>query len=324
MSPISIETVVSIAVACYISWGIGANDETMAMAAGGTSWSIDRIVIFGAIFAFVGAVLFGQIVEKTIGTELLLVEVTYQIALLIVGATALWLTVASWFGWPVSTTHTAVGAIIGFGIMAGGLETINWEGFSGVFWGWALSPLIGLLIAFVVCLAARFLTGGALAERVIPERGWVYLSLSAGLLTEFWRGANDVGNATAFLSVTFADPLLPRVISGVGMAVGLIILGRKVIYTVGTQITRLPPSATFFTQVATVVTIAVGTLMGLPMSGTHILVGSILGAGLAVRSEINRRVVAYVILAWFVTFPAGALFTMLITHTLSYFGLFAF
>lgn len=323
MLPMSTETVVSIAVACYISWGIGANDETMAMAAGGTSWSIDRVVIFGAIFAFAGAVLFGQIVERTIGTGLLLFEVTYQTALLIVGATALWLTVASWFGWPVSTTHTAVGAIIGFGFMAGGMETINWGGFSEVFWGWALSPIIGLLISYVVCLASKLLTEGFLPRRIVQERVWVYLSFSAGLLTEFWRGANDVGNATAFLSVTFTDPLMPRVISGFGMAIGLIMLGRKVIYTVGTQITRLPANATFFTQLATVVTITVGTLMGLPISGTHILVGSILGAGLAVKSEINRRVVAYVVLAWFVTFPAAALFTMLLTHTLSFLGLFA-
>ncbi len=105
-TPIPIETIIIVAVACYISWGIGANDETMAMAAGGAWWSINRTAIFGAI-------LFGQIVEETIGTKLLLVTTTTQIACLIVGSTALWLTVASWFGWPVSTTHTAVGAVIG-------------------------------------------------------------------------------------------------------------------------------------------------------------------------------------------------------------------
>ncbi len=187
-----------------------------------------------------------------------------------------------------------------------------------------MSPLIGFVSSFIVCYASKLLTGRASGEKNIPERVWLYLSFLAGLLTEFWRGANDVGNATAFVGVTFPGSIIPRIIGGVGIAVGLITLGRRVIYTVGMQITRLPASATFFTQLATVMIIAVGTLTGLPLSGTHILVGSILGAGRAVRSKINRRVVAYVVLTWFVTFPAAALFTMLITYTLTSLGLFAF
>ena len=309
-----LETIVWFVVAFYISWGIGANDETMAMAAAGSSWSINRVAIIGAIFACIGAILFGQIVEKTIGTELLLIEITHQTCLTIVVSTAIWLTVASWFGWPVSTTHTALGAVMGFGIMAGGFQTINWQGFSSVIWGWLFSPFIGLLASFVTCYVANFLgkTKDVASNR--SEKVWMYLSFLIALLTEFWRGANDVGNATAFLRMTFFDPLIPRMIGGIGMAVGIIILGRRVIFTVGTRITRLAPSATLLTQVATVLVIAVGTLMGLPLSGTHILVGSVLGAGFAVKSEINFEVVAHVIFAWFFTFPAGALFAMLVTY----------
>ncbi len=309
-----LETIVWFAIAFYTSWGIGANDETMAMAAAGSSWSINRVAIIGAIFACIGAILFGQIVEKTIGTELLLIKITHQTCLTIVVSTAIWLTVASWFGWPVSTTHTALGAVMGFGIMAGGFQTINWQGFSSVIWGWLLSPFIGLLVSFVTCYVANFLGKTLDGASSRNEKVWMHLSFLIALLTEFWRGANDVGNATAFLQVIFFDSLIPRMIGGIGMAVGIIVLGRRVIFTVGTRITRLAPSATFLTQVATVLVIAVGTLMGLPLSGTHILVGSVLGAGFAVKSEINFEVVARVIFAWFFTFPAGALFAMLVTY----------
>jgi len=312
------EFVIGLLTSLYISWGIGANDETMAMAASGSNWSIDRIAIFGALFALAGAAIYGYSVEKTIGTGLLLIESSQRTDLIIVISTAIWLTVASWFGWPVSTTHTAVGAVIGVGIMSGGLTTINWQKFSSVSVGWVLSPFIGFLFSWIACRI-----GGKFAEVKKQEkkngRNWMFLTFATALMTEFWRGANDVGNATAFMGSGLPSYLPPRLIGGIGMAVGLIVLGRKVITVVGTQITRLDPRPAFITQIMTVVLIAMGTLLGLPLSGTHILVGALWGAGVATKKEVNYKMILYSGVVWIFTFPAATLFSIAFTYISTFF-----
>jgi len=297
-----VEMIVSFAVAFYIAWGIGANDETMAIVASGTSWSIKKIAILGAAATFLGAVLFGQIVEKTVGTEILRIQVTSQVGLIILLSTAVWLTVVSWLGWPISTSHSTVGAVIGYGLLSGGLQAINLNCFSSIFWSWLLSPLIGLFTSYMGCQALNHFTKA-------EERTWLYLLLFNAFLMEFWQGANNVANATAFLSVTFPNPFIPRTVGGIGIALGLIILGRRVIFSAGARITRLPTSAAFISQLSIVLINAVGTIMGLPLSGTHISVSCLVGAGLAMKTKINYRVVKYVILAWFLTLPGAALVT---------------
>ncbi len=312
------ELIVGLLASLYIAWGIGANDETMAMAASGSNWSIDRIAIFGAVFALAGAAIFGYSVEKTIGTGLLLIESSQRTDLIIIISTAIWLTVASWFGWPVSTTHTAVGAVIGVGLMEGGLTTINWLKFSNVSIGWVLSPFIGFLFSWIACnFGEKFIAIGKREKQM--ESKWLFLTFATALMTEFWRGANDVGNATAFMSSGLPSYIPPRLIGGIGMAVGLIVLGRKVISVVGTQITRLTPSSAFITQIMTVVLIATGTLLGLPLSGTHILVGALWGAGVATKKEVNYRMILYSGVVWIFTFPAATLFSMAFTYISSFF-----
>jgi len=315
---INTELVIGVLASLYIAWGIGANDETMAMAASGSNWSIDRIAIFGAIFALVGAAMFGYSVEKTIGTGLLLIESSQRTDLIIIISTAIWLTAASWFGWPVSTTHTAVGAVIGVGFMSGGLSTINWSKFSSVSVGWVLSPFIGFLFSWIACRITRKFIEVDEQEKKM-SRNWIFLTFATALMTEFWRGANDVGNATAFMGSGLPSYLPPRLIGGIGMAVGLIVLGRRVISAVGTQITRLTPRSAFITQAMTVVLIAIGTLLGLPLSGTHILVGALWGAGVATKRKVNTKMILYSGVVWIFTFPAATLFSMAFTYISSFF-----
>ena len=312
------EFIIGILASLYIAWGIGANDETMAMAASGSNWSIDRITIFGAVFALAGAAIFGYGIEKTIGTGLLLIESSQRTDLIIVISTAIWLTVASWFGWPVSTTHTAVGAVIGVGLMSGGLTTINWQKFSSVSVGWVLSPFIGFLFSWIACrIVEKFIDVDKQEKQ--KGRNWMFLTFVTALMTEFWRGANDVGNATAFMGSGLPSYLPPRLIGGIGMAVGLIVLGRRVISVVGTQITRLSPRSAFITQIMTVMLIAIGTLLGLPLSGTHILVGALWGAGVATKREVNYKMILYSGVVWIFTFPAATLFSIVFTYISAFF-----
>lgn len=105
----------------------------------------------------------------------------------------------------------------------------------------------------------------------------------------FSRGANDIPKATAFISVAYGSPILVRVIVGIGTILGLLILGRRVIGTVGLNLTKLNPITALSAQVANASTTFIGTLLGLPLSGTHILVGAVIGVGLTKGIWVNVK-----------------------------------
>jgi len=103
--------------AIYIAFSTGANDETMAPLARSGFVKVGMAALLGGIMAFFGAVFLGYKVEETIGKKLLVGTVTTTDAVIIVFSIATWLTVASYWGWPISTTHSSVGAAVGLGLM---------------------------------------------------------------------------------------------------------------------------------------------------------------------------------------------------------------
>ena len=285
----------------------------MMIAASGSSLPINRLVLIGAIATFAGAVIYGPIVEETIGKGILTIQATDRIGLIIVIATSSWLTIVSWFGWPVSTSHSTVGAVLGYGIFAYGLQGVNWESCTRIFLGWLISPLLGFALCYIFAKPLMKNTGDNGYEL---SKGWLYSLLFGALLQEFWQGANNISSSTAFLSATFDYPLISRVLCGVSLAIGLLTLGRRVLTAAGLRITRLPIRAAFVAQIVIVVINAVGTLYGLPLSGTHLSVGCLVGAGLASKTKIDYKMFRNVILYWLLTLP-GAAFSAIIVASIA-------
>ncbi len=310
---IGLDLVLFMSVAAYIAWSIGANDETMMIAASGSSLSTNRLAVIGAIATCAGAIACGQIVEETIGKGILAIPATSRVGLQIVIATASWLSVVSWFGWPISTSHSTIGAVIGYGVYAHGIGKINWQNLNGIFFAWLISPIFGFLASY---FATRLLMMTGNTDHSSSKR-WVLVLLLVAVVQEFWQGANNVSNATAFLSTTFEYPLFSRIMGGICLAVGLLTIGRRVIFAAGIRITRLPVGAALVTQTAIVLINAVGTLYGLPLSGTHLSVGCLVGAGVATKSRIDYRMCRNVILYWFLTLPGAAFFSVLVAHVSS-------
>ena len=311
VSLIDSEIILLFVVASYIAWGIGSNDETMMIATSGSSMSVNRLALIGAMATFAGAVFCGQFVEETIGRGILTITATSRIGLIIVIATASWLTVVSYFGWPISTSHSTVGAVIGYGIYAGGLQAINWQNMNRIFLSWIAAPLLGFLLSY--SFVKSFVKIGIHTEPSNSKR-WLYALLLAALLQEFWQGANNVSNATAFLSVTSEYPSISRIIGGLAIVAGLLTLGRRVLIVSGLRITRLPVFAAFGTQAVIVLLNLVGTVYGLPVSGTHISVACLIGAGLASKSKVDYKMCRNVFLYWFLTLPGAAFFSMLTAY----------
>jgi len=140
----------------YMSWNIGANDvaNSMASAVGAKAITIRQAVLIAGILNIVGATFIGSHVTNTIRKGIVSADVLSDPRLALIGAlaallaSALWVSFATWRSLPVSTTHSIVGAMTGFGIMAGGFATIHWEKLGAVVLSWVVSPIFSLLIAF--------------------------------------------------------------------------------------------------------------------------------------------------------------------------------
>jgi len=156
--------IIVIAAGFYMAWSVGANDVANAMgtSVGSGALTVKRAVIVAAFLEFAGAFFVGTHVSETIrkgiinpdifiGNEFMLVYGMIGALL----AAAIWLQIASYFGWPVSTTHSIVGAVLGFGVMYGGTQAADWGKVSFIVASWVVSPLLSGIIAYLIFTTIR-------------------------------------------------------------------------------------------------------------------------------------------------------------------------
>jgi PiT family inorganic phosphate transporter len=395
-----------IALACifglFMAWGIGANDVANAMgtSVGSKAITIKQAILIAIVFEFAGAFLAGGEVTATIrkgiidpsaladSPELLVFGMLASLL-----AAGIWLLVASIKGWPVSTTHSIVGAIVGFAAVGIGVEAVAWGKVGTIAASWVISPMLAGSIAFILYKTVQhwihdtenpfeqskkvvpfyiFLVGFIISmvtlvkglKHIGLDIGFqqsILFSIAAGIVITFIgiyfvnkvhadpetneevhlanvekvfavlmvftacamafaHGSNDVANAIGPVAAIYsvvsssgeiaakaAVPAWILLIGGIGIVVGLVTYGHKVIATVGTGITQLTPSRGFAATLAAATTVVVASGTGLPISTTHTLVGAILGVGLAVgRESLNYRQIGAIFMSWLVTLPAGA------------------
>ena len=157
-------TVMAIIFGLYMTWGIGANDVANAMgtSVGSGAITVKQAIIIAAVFEFAGAFIAGGSVTKTIRKGIIDPDaITGSPELLVYGmlaallAAAIWLMVASTRGWPVSTTHSIVGAIVGFAVAGIGMDAVNWVKIGQIVASWIVSPMLGGVIALLLMLSIR-------------------------------------------------------------------------------------------------------------------------------------------------------------------------
>ena len=142
----------------YMAWNIGANDvaNSMASAVGAKAITIRQAIFIAGILNIVGATFIGSHVTNTIRKGIVSTDILADPHLALIGAlsallsAALWVSFATWKSLPVSTTHSIVGAMIGFGIMAGGFGTINWGKLGAVVMSWIISPIFSMILGFAM------------------------------------------------------------------------------------------------------------------------------------------------------------------------------
>jgi len=183
----------------YMTWGVGANDVANAMgtSVGSGAITVKKAIAIAAVFEFAGAFLAGGHVTGTIRKGIIDAAFIPSPEILIFGmlaallAAGIWLMVASYFGWPVSTTHTIVGALVGFAVVGLGVEAVKWGQVGGIMASWIVSPLLGGTIAYLLALSIRVLILEADAPLLAAKRyGPVYVFLMGVLiaLVTVWKG----------------------------------------------------------------------------------------------------------------------------------------
>ena len=156
--------VIAVIFGLYMTWGIGANDvaNVMGTSVGSGAITVTTAIIIAAVFEFAGAALAGGNVTKTIRKGIIdPAPIVNNPEILVFGmlaallAAAIWLMVASMRGWPVSTTHSIVGAVVGFAIAGIGIEAVAWGKIGQIAASWVISPLLGGTIAFILMISIR-------------------------------------------------------------------------------------------------------------------------------------------------------------------------
>lgn len=446
--------VIALIIGFYVAWNIGANDVSNAMgtSVGSGALTLRRAIIIAAVLEFSGAFFFGSHVSSTIQKGLVNQDIfSASTEIQMIGmlssliAAGVWMQLASYFGWPVSTTHSIVGAIVGFAAFAGGLNAVYWSKVRDIAFTWIFSPMCGAIASFITfnllkrqifyradpiraakqlapflslfvfsaltfVLTAKGLKNlpvavpkgaGAIlsigvgliagmvskllvkripespksgaGERIDPhvstaieksrrhlrrvqaavsgemqfqvadllknvdqvansirdrvsrqfvhaeyaavESMFRYMQICTAMMMAFAHGANDVANAIGPLSAVIdlaydrpigAIPTWLLAVGGFGIVIGLATWGWRVIETVGKKITELTPSRGFAAEFGASLTILVASSFGMPVSTTHILVGSVLGVGLARGiGTLNIRTIREIFISWIVTVPAG-------------------
>jgi len=196
--------VLAIIAGTYMAWNIGANDVANAMgtSVGSKALTLWGAVLVAAVFEFTGAFFVGSRVTKTISKGIISLDIVTghelefacgMVAALL--AAAIWLNIASRLGWPVSTTHSIIGAVIGFGIVLGGMVAVNWVQVLQIVLSWIISPISGAVIAVAVYVLLvlpiyRSKQPARQLRRIVPPAtAMVFFLLS---LSMFYKGLKNL------------------------------------------------------------------------------------------------------------------------------------
>jgi len=367
----------------------------MATAVGAKAITFRQAVLIAGILNFVGAVFVGSHVTETIKGNIVQPSMIPDLHTLLLGfiasllAAAIWVTLSTWKEMPISTTHSVIGALVGFGLIAGGSSSINWIKLGEVASSWILSPIVGCILAFfvfkiivklifekskpvesakivgpgiigvtafmivssllmktplgekigitndltaiiasifvgiVIALISIFLLRNIKAKSAedyeTVERIFRRLQIVTSCYVAFSHGANDVANAIGPVagiiplasgegfSSTAPVPIWLLALGGLGIAIGCMTWGHKVMRTLGYRITTLTNTRGFSVDFGAATTVLIASKLGMPISTSHTVVGAVIGVGLARGlAAVDLGVIKKIIVSWLLTVPVAA------------------
>ncbi len=324
----------------YVGWNIGANDAAncIGTTVGAQIISYRQAVAVMTVFVILGGMIQGHQVMKTVGKGIVITEAAafeshnnevadaqfwhyfpqqrlpdkaILVALLCAG---FFVTLATFFKVPVSTSQAIVGGVAGVGIGIVGLDASYFKlgVLLKIFSAWVVSPLLTMIMAF--CLYKLLSRALRNANSMAWSRALGMLVVASAAYVSFSLGANDVGNAIGPLLSKYPDKgLWLALLGGVAMAVGAITFGSRVTDTVGKSITPLNYTGALAAQFSAAFGVHIFSLAGIPVSTSQAVVGGVIGVGLTKGMRaVSTGKITTIFLGWVITPVCAAVFAALV------------
>src|SRR6266568_4961632 len=274
-------------------------------------------VFWAAFFNFAAAFIFGVKVATTVGKGVVDPRVVTQWVVLAALLGALGWNILTWyFGLPTSSSHALIGSLAGAAITHAGTGVLEWQGINKILVFIVLSPLLGLVVGFILMtITFRVLRQARQGPVTVWSRR---LQLVSSALYSLGHGANDAQKTMGIIAIllfnagylgpTFYVPYWVILLCHAAIALGTLSGGWRIVRTMGMRITKLQPVGGFCAETAGAITLLGTAYAGIPVSTTHTITGAIIGVGAVRRLSAVRWGVAQTVMwAWVLTIPGAAL-----------------
>jgi PiT family inorganic phosphate transporter len=279
-------------------------------------------VIWAAFFNFIAFLFFGLHVAQTVGTGIVAADIVD--ARVIFGALSgaiAWNLITWGLGIPSSSSHALIGGLVGAGITKAGGVAVVWTGLLKTSAAIVLSPLTGFFLALILVLMVSWLF-----VRVSPrsvDSTFRSLQFFSASLYSLGHGGNDAQKTMGIIAVLlfsqgqlgseFHVPFWVVIACQIAMGLGTLFGGWRIVHTMGSKITRLTPMQGCCAETGGAITLFAATWLGIPVSTTHTITGSIVGVGAARKvSAVRWNVASNIVTAWIITLPAAGLIAALV------------
>jgi PiT family inorganic phosphate transporter len=329
----------------FVGWNIGANDAAncIGTTVGARIIPFRRAAILMAIFVILGGVLQGHHVMKTVGKGIVITssdtfekinnesapqafedyfpdETLPDLAIFVALISAgFFVTLATFYRLPVSTSQAIVGGVAGTGLGIVGFQAsyFKLKILAKIFACWVISPILTMILALSIYLAIGYVLRGT-KTTFMWNKVLALLVIGTACYVAYSLGANDVGNAIGPLLNKFPDKgVYLALLGGVAMGTGALTYGRKVTNTVGKSITPLDLPAAFSAQVSAALGVHLFSILGIPVSTSQAIVGAVIGVGLTKGTRaVSRQKVITIAVGWVVAPSCAALFAAVLYQIL--------
>jgi PiT family inorganic phosphate transporter len=271
-------------------------------------------VVWAAFFNFIAFLFFGLHVANTIGKGIVdpkVVSMTVVGSAL--GSAIVWNLITWYLGIPSSSSHALIGGLAGAGVARAGLGSLEWSGLIKVLVSIVASPLLGLVLGFLLMSTVLWVFRKFTPSRV--DRWFRFGQLFSAALFSLGHGGNDAQKTMGIITVLlfsagmlgseFHVPLWVVLSCQAAMGLGTLFGGWRIVKTMGMKITKLKPVGGFCAETGGAITLFMATALGIPVSTTHTITGAITGVGATTKlSAIRWGVAGNIVLAWIFTIPA--------------------
>jgi PiT family inorganic phosphate transporter len=294
-----------------------------------------RVAIgLSACFNFIGPLVMGVAVAKTIGGVIKAGDATAHLVIAALLGACVWEVLTWWWALPVSSSHALVGGLLGAGVAALGLGGINWNKVILVFASLLISPFLGIVTGYVLMRLSRLFFAKMRMDMARADRFYRHMQILSSSWVSFSHGSNDATKVMGIIVVFLAAqqglgvseyvtahgfPLWVILGCAGAMALGTFLSVRsfRLIRTLGEKITKLHPINGFSAEVGGGIIIFLASRFGLPVSTTHVVTSAVTGTGLGSGlGAVSWKVFRAIMLAWVVTLPFCAIVAAIMYYIL--------